>query len=114
MPEWLLGADRGAAAGVAAASVGLSPAAGADRAAMDAILLVLRTGMQWDALKATGVETIERLRALRPGIRAIAMSGLPHMSDEAHAAGADAFLCKQDIHAYLVDAIHAVAASAPA
>lgn len=27
----------------------------ADRAAMDAILLVLRTGMQWNALNATGI-----------------------------------------------------------
>ena len=26
-----------------------------DRAAMDAILLVLRTGMQWNALNATGI-----------------------------------------------------------
>jgi DNA-binding NarL/FixJ family response regulator len=59
---------------------------------------------------ADGVETIERLRAVRPGIRAIAMSGLAHVSDEAHAAGADAFLCKQDIHAHLVDTIHALAA----
>jgi len=26
-----------------------------DRQAMDAVLLVLRTGMQWEALKATGI-----------------------------------------------------------
>jgi len=63
---------------------------------------------------ADGIETIERLRAVRPGIRAIAMSGLPDLGDDAHAAGASAFLCKRDIHSHLVDVIHAVAAVAPA
>jgi DNA-binding NarL/FixJ family response regulator len=61
-----------------------------------------------------GAELIERLRTARPGMRAIAMSGLPHVGDEAHAAGAAAFLCKRDIHTYLLDAIHAVAATATA
>lgn len=61
-----------------------------------------------------GAEIIERLRAARPGMRAIAMSGLPSVGDEAHAAGAAAFLCKRDIHTYLLDAIHAVAATATA
>jgi DNA-binding NarL/FixJ family response regulator len=61
-----------------------------------------------------GGEIIERLRIARPGMRAIAMSGLPYVGEEAHAAGAAAFLCKQDIHSYLLDAIHAVAVPAPA
>lgn len=61
-----------------------------------------------------GVEIIERLRVSCPGMRAIAMSGLPYVGDEAHRAGAAAFLCKQDIHSYLVDTIHAVAGAAPA
>lgn len=60
------------------------------------------------------VEIIERLRTSRPGMQAIAMSGLPYVGDEAHAAGAAAFLCKQDIHTYLLEAIHAVAAAASA
>jgi CheY-like chemotaxis protein len=61
-----------------------------------------------------GAEIIERLRTARPGMRAIAMSGLPSVGDEAHAAGAAGFLCKRDIHTYLLDAIHAVAATATA
>jgi DNA-binding NarL/FixJ family response regulator len=63
---------------------------------------------------ADGIKTIETLRSLHPNIRAIAMSGLPGLSDEAHAAGAAAFLCKRDIGAHLLDAIHAVAAATPA
>jgi hypothetical protein len=53
---------------------------------------------------------VERLRAVFPHARVIAMSGLAHVSDEAHMAGADAFLCKHDVHAYLIDVIHAVVA----
>lgn len=63
---------------------------------------------------ADGIKTIETLHSRHPHIRAIAMSGLPDVSDEAHAAGAAAFLCKRDIGIYLVDAIHAVAAATPA
>src|SRR3954454_25110808 len=37
--------------------LGSPRARGSDRAAMDAILLVLRTGMQWNALNATGICT---------------------------------------------------------
>jgi transposase len=49
-----VGAARAVAAAAAVAPVGLSSSA-RDRGAMDAILLVLRTGMQWNALNATGV-----------------------------------------------------------
>jgi len=62
---------------------------------------------------ADGIEIVERLRAVSPHARVIAMSGLAHVSDEAHMAGADAFLCKRDVRAYLVDTIHALAAAAP-
>jgi transposase len=40
-----------------------------DRAAMDAILLVLRTGMQWNALNAPGVCTGRNRAALAAGSR---------------------------------------------
>ena len=50
-----VGADEAAPAGATVASVGLSSAAVPDRDAMNAILLVLRTGMQWNALNATGI-----------------------------------------------------------
>jgi putative transposase len=47
-----VGADQAAAARAAVASARLPRVP--DRAAMDAILLVLRTGMQWNALDMTG------------------------------------------------------------
>ncbi len=50
-----VGAGRAVAAGAAGAPARLSSAAGSNRDAMDAILLVLRTGMQWNALNATGI-----------------------------------------------------------
>src|SRR3990172_7810196 len=51
----VVGAGRAAVAGAPGASAGLPPSAGARPDAMDAILLVLRTGMQWNALNATDV-----------------------------------------------------------
>ena len=51
----VVGADRAVAAGAAVSPVGLSRPRVPDRDAMDAILLVLRTGMQWNALNVTGV-----------------------------------------------------------
>jgi DNA-binding NarL/FixJ family response regulator len=62
-------------------------------------------------LSSAGVETITRLRAVHPDVRAVAMSGLADLGDEAHAAGACAFLCKRDIHLHVLDVIHAVAAT---
>lgn len=51
-----VGADGAAVAGAARAPARLSqPARVPDRDAMNAILLVLRTGMQWNALDATGI-----------------------------------------------------------
>jgi hypothetical protein len=44
-----VGAGRAVVAASAGASAGVSPARVSDRVAMDAILLVLRTGMQWNA-----------------------------------------------------------------
>jgi len=50
-----VGEDRALAAAPAAASVRHSRPRIPNRRVMDAILLVLRTGMQWDALRVTGV-----------------------------------------------------------
>jgi putative transposase len=50
-----VGACRAVAAATTVSPVGVSCPAVPDRDAMDAILLVLRTGMQWNALNATGV-----------------------------------------------------------
>ena len=50
-----MGADRAVAAGPPSHPLGCHTPRVPDRDAMDAILLVLRTGMQWNALNATGI-----------------------------------------------------------
>src|SRR4051812_20403406 len=51
----VVGSGRAVVAGPAGASLGCHRPRVAGRDAMDAILLVLRTGMQWNALNATGI-----------------------------------------------------------
>ena len=70
MPHWLWALLAPLLPGAAAASAGVSSAAVSDRDAMEAILLVLRTGMQWNALNSTGsVRPRRRTDGSRSGSR---------------------------------------------
>src|SRR4029453_14878570 len=55
MPDWLWGRVGPLLPPRPAHPLGCHRPRVPDRAAMDAILLVLRTGMQWNALNATGI-----------------------------------------------------------
>ena len=55
----------------------------------------------------SGIEATKRLRILNPHLRVLIMSGsgFDHASDDALAAGADAYLEKGALHRDLIDAI---------
>lgn len=55
LPDWLWARIQPLLPGPPAHPLGCHRRRVADRDAMDAILLVLRTGMQWNALNATGI-----------------------------------------------------------
>jgi DNA-binding NarL/FixJ family response regulator len=66
-----------------------------------------------DMPKMDGITMIERLRAVAPSVAAIVLTVYDHEEARARAraAGANAFICKQEDVEHLIGAIHRVARS---